>query len=126
MTFVSMMITDKFGRRSLMVYSMTLMGICLLALSYYFFSKKYNPHVAETLDWLPLVAIVLYISMFSIGCGPIPYIIIGEIFSSEVSRIIFFAPFFALTVTRTHFTVLYVCHYCTSIMAPNIIIYHKR
>ncbi|XP_060854797.1 facilitated trehalose transporter Tret1-2 homolog [Rhopalosiphum padi] len=84
MTFVSMMITDKFGRRSLMVYSMTSMGLCLLALSYYFFSKKYNPHVAQTLDWLPLLTIVLYISMFSIGCGPIPYIIIGEIFSSEL------------------------------------------
>jgi SP family facilitated glucose transporter-like MFS transporter 8 len=85
MTFVSMMITDKFGRRSLMVYSMTSMGICFLALSYYFFAKKYNPRVADSLDWLPLITIVLYISMYSIGCGPIPYIIIGEIFSSEVS-----------------------------------------
>lgn len=84
MTFVSMMITDKFGRRSLMVYSMSSMGLCFLGLSYYFFVKKYNPRFADTLDWLPLVAIVLYISMFSIGCGPIPYILIGEIFSSEV------------------------------------------
>lgn len=109
MTFVSMMITDKFGRRSLMVYSMTLMGICLLALSYYFFSKKYNPHVAETLDWLPLMTIVLYISMFSIGCGPIPYIIIGEIFSSEVSRIIFFAPFYSRGNSHTFYRVRF--HY---------------
>lgn len=82
-----MMITDKFGRRSLMVYSMTTMGICFLGLSYYFFVKRYNPRVADSLDWLPLLAIVLYISMFSIGCGPIPYIIIGEIFSSEVRNI---------------------------------------
>lgn len=86
MTFVSMMITDKFGRRSLLVYSMTSMGVCFLALSYYFFAKTYNPRVADSLDWLPLIAIVLYISMYSIGCGPIPYIIIGEIFSSEVSN----------------------------------------
>lgn len=88
MTFVSMMITDKFGRRSLMVYSMSSMGVCLLGLSYYFFAKKYNPRIADTLDWLPLLAIVLYISMFSIGCGPIPYIMIGEIFSSEVSTMV--------------------------------------
>lgn len=85
MTFVSMMITDKFGRRSLMVYSMTSMGICLLGLSYYFFVKAYKPRVASSLEWLPLVAIVLYVAMFSVGCGPIPYIVIGEIFSSEVS-----------------------------------------
>ncbi|VVC44858.1 Major facilitator superfamily domain,Sugar/inositol transporter,Major facilitator [Cinara cedri] len=84
MTFVSMMITDRFGRRSLLVYSMTSMGICLLGLSYYFFTKKYNPRIADSLDWLPLVAIVLYVSMYSIGCGPIPYILIGEIFSSEL------------------------------------------
>lgn len=85
MTFVSMMITDRFGRRSLLVYSMTSMGICLLGLSHYFFAKKYNPRIADSLDWLPLVAIVLYVSMYSIGCGPIPYILIGEVFSSEVS-----------------------------------------
>lgn len=80
-----MMITDRFGRRSLLVYSMTSMGICLLGLSHYFFAKKYNPRIADSLDWLPLVAIVLYVSMYSIGCGPIPYILIGEVFSSEVS-----------------------------------------
>lgn len=85
MTFVSMMITDRFGRRSLLMYSMTSMGVCFMGLSYYFFAKRYNPRVADSLDWLPLVAIVLYVSMFSVGCGPIPYIIIGEIFSSEVS-----------------------------------------
>lgn len=107
MTFVSMMITDKFGRRSLMVYSMTSMGLCLLALSYYFFSKKYNPHVAQTLDWLPLVTIVLYISMFSIGCGPIPYIIIGEIFSSEVSHIIVVFKIILYYVTCINYVTLY-------------------
>lgn len=64
---------------------MASMGVCFLGLSYYFYAKTYNAHVADSLDWFPLVAIVVYISMFSIGCGPIPYIIIGEIFSSEVS-----------------------------------------
>lgn len=79
------MITDKFGRRSLLVCSLTSMGVCFLGLSYYFFAKTYNPRIADSLKWLPLIAIILYIAMFSIGCGPIPFIIIGEIFSSEVS-----------------------------------------
>jgi len=86
MTAVSTTVTDKFGRRSLMVYSLTTMGVCLLALSYYFFAKTYKARVVDSLGWLPLVAVAVYVSVYAVGCGPVPYVIVGEIFSSEVSN----------------------------------------
>ncbi|XP_050435946.1 facilitated trehalose transporter Tret1-like isoform X4 [Adelges cooleyi] len=87
MTFVAMLVTDKWGRRTLMIYSMTSMGISFMALSYYYFVKTHNFKIADSLSWLPLAAIIVYIAMFSVGCGPLPFVIIGEIFSSELKSL---------------------------------------
>ncbi|XP_050535057.1 facilitated trehalose transporter Tret1-like [Daktulosphaira vitifoliae] len=87
MVFISTLITDKYGRKTLMIFSFTSMGISLLGLSYYYFLKNNKYEIAQSLGYSPLVAIIIYIAMYSVGCGPTPYVVIGEIFSSELKAL---------------------------------------
>lgn len=84
MTVVSFTIIDKGGRKALLVISALLMAACYAGLGGFFLIKTHSPELASKLSWLPLVCIAVYISAFSIGYGPVPWILMGEIYSSEV------------------------------------------
>jgi len=86
MTVVSFTIIDKSGRKALLVLSGLLMANCYMGLGGFFLLKTYYLELASKLNWLPLVCIAVYISAFSIGYGPVPWILMGEIYSSEVSN----------------------------------------
>ena len=40
-----------------------------------------------TPGWIPLIALVVYVVSFSIGFGPIPWLMMGEIFPSRIRGI---------------------------------------
>lgn len=84
MTFITMAVVDKTGRRVLLITSSVLMCLCFIGLSIFFFMKDSNNDSVTNIGWLPLVLIATYISAFSIGFGPIPWVVMGEIFSTEV------------------------------------------
>jgi len=87
MTLVAMMIVDKAGRRVLLLVSGVVMSLSFFGLGLYLhMSHKINKE--SILSWLPLILIALYISAFSLGFGPIPWVVMGEIFSNEV-RLVF-------------------------------------
>lgn len=79
-----MAVVDKTGRRVLLIISSVLMSLCFIGLSIFFFMKDTNKESVTNIGWLPLVLIATYISAFSIGFGPIPWVVMGEIFSTEV------------------------------------------
>lgn len=82
MTFVTMTVVDKIGRRSLLIISAVVMGLSSMGLAGYFVMEK-----TSATDLLPLGLIIIYISAFSLGFGPVPWVVMGEIFSAEVSLI---------------------------------------
>lgn len=84
MTFVAMMIVDKAGRRVLLIVSAIVMSISFFCLGLYLEMSRKSVHKDSILSWLPLILIALYISAFSLGFGPIPWVVMGEIFSNEV------------------------------------------
>ena len=43
-----------------------------------------------TPGWIPLIALVVYVVSFSIGFGPIPWLMMGEIFPSRIRGIFLF------------------------------------
>jgi len=86
MTIVSFTIIDKSGRKLLLVLSGLLMASCYMGLGGFFLIKTHYLELASKLNWLPLVCIAVYISAFSLGYGPVPWILMGEIYSSEVSN----------------------------------------
>ena len=75
-TFAAVVLVDRLGRKVLMLLSNAIMAVCLLALGVYFQMKSAGN--AGDLGWLPLVSLMLYIFAFSIGLGPIPWLMMSK------------------------------------------------
>jgi facilitated trehalose transporter len=64
------------------------MTAALMALGAYFYIKHHATAETEvtlkTFGWLPLVAFVVFVVAFSFGFGPVPWLMMGEIFPSKI------------------------------------------
>ena len=80
-TVVACILMDRMGRRRLLIIGGSVMSLACFLFGWYFY--KVNSGVT---DWgkLPVVCLVLYIIGFSLGWGPIPMLIMSEIFPSRV------------------------------------------
>ncbi len=83
--------------RALLVTSALAMIVTLYGLGLYFWIQAHHPDVAKMIGFLPLSSLCLYIFAFSIGYGPIPWLIMSEIFAPEVKG-------FASSLTCKHAT----------------------
>ncbi|OWR48486.1 hypothetical protein KGM_206261 [Danaus plexippus plexippus] len=81
-TYISSLLIEKAGRRILLLQSCIIMGICLIVLGTYFKLQESGANVG-TFGWLPLVCLVLFIVSFSLGFGPIPWMMMSELFAIE-------------------------------------------
>jgi predicted MFS family arabinose efflux permease len=86
MTYASGLLVDRAGRRILLLVSDSIMAICLIALGFFFWAKEQGYGTAD-ISWVPLVSLSIYISVFSLGFGPIPGIMMGELFSPEAKGV---------------------------------------
>ncbi|KAL7644382.1 UNVERIFIED_CONTAM: hypothetical protein RMT77_005212 [Armadillidium vulgare] len=84
---ICMNLTDKAGRKILLSLSSVIMIISLIPLGLYFYFDENNTSVAENITWLPLVSLMVFIFGFSIGFGPIPWLMMGELFSPEIKEL---------------------------------------
>ena len=83
-TLGSMFLVDRAGRRILLFVSGFGMAISLAALGAFFYMLElYGEEVQESLGWLPLASLLLFIISFSSGYANVPYLIMGEIFPSK-------------------------------------------
>ncbi|XP_039755973.1 facilitated trehalose transporter Tret1 isoform X2 [Pararge aegeria] len=81
-TFTSSLVVDKLGRRILLLFSALVMCLCSTALGVFFFLKDThgeNSSIVAAISWLPLLSLSLFIIAFSIGFGPIPWMMAGEL-----------------------------------------------
>ncbi|KAL7288117.1 facilitated trehalose transporter Tret1 [Trichogramma pretiosum] len=85
--FISTLIVDRAGRRILLLSSIVSMFVTTLIIGIYFFLKHQNAEQVKSIGWLPLLCICLFIFMFSIGFGPIPWMMMSELFSSTIKGI---------------------------------------
>ncbi|XP_053970928.1 facilitated trehalose transporter Tret1-like [Hylaeus volcanicus] len=84
--FVSTLIIDHLGRRILLLASIIFLFLTSFALGVYFYLHD-NTDDTSSIEWLPLASICIFIIMFSLGFGPIPWMMMGEIFGPEVKGI---------------------------------------
>ncbi|KAF4520115.1 hypothetical protein B566_EDAN010271 [Ephemera danica] len=85
-TLISTIIVDRAGRRVLLILSGAVMAACCTALGLYFQLKAWG-HSVSGLGWLPLSSLCLYFLVFSLGFGPIPWVMLGELFAPDIKGI---------------------------------------
>ncbi|PSN36458.1 hypothetical protein C0J52_18340 [Blattella germanica] len=86
-TFLSTLIVDRLGRRILLLISDSVMAICALALGVFFYMLDAVEDDVSSYNWLPLVSVCLFIVVFSLGYGPIPWMMMGELFSPQIKGV---------------------------------------
>ncbi|GLG94902.1 Facilitated trehalose transporter Tret1 [Gryllus bimaculatus] len=76
-TLAAASLVDRAGRRPLLLVSAGLMALCQATLGLCLKLPDALP------GWLALVAVGVFIIAFSLGCGPLPWMMLGEIFAPE-------------------------------------------
>ncbi|XP_062133867.1 facilitated trehalose transporter Tret1-2 homolog isoform X1 [Drosophila sulfurigaster albostrigata] len=74
---------DHSGRKVLLITSALSMIITLFVLSAFFYCKSREMNI-DGGGWVPLVCLVIYVLGFSMGFGPIPWLMMGEILPSRI------------------------------------------
>jgi len=82
--FVSSALIDRLGRKILLYASGVLMTTTITALGIYFYFREYTTRDMDHLGWIPLVSFIAYVIGFSIGFGPIPWLMMGEILPAKI------------------------------------------
>lgn len=55
-----------------------------MGLYFYLMEVQHADDVVEQISWLPVVAIIIFISFYCVGWGPLTWAVMGEMFASEV------------------------------------------
>lgn len=80
-TVVAMFLIDKIGRRRLYFIGLTGIMISLTALGLFFFMKD---DLGDSLRWVIVGTVLIYIVFFAISLGPLGWLIISEIFPLKI------------------------------------------
>lgn len=76
-------VIEKVGRRPLLISSTLGGSVPLLSLGIFFYLKKNNSPIVDSISWLPIVSVLVFIITYSLGLGVIPTSIMSEIFPSN-------------------------------------------
>lgn len=82
-TFVATLLIDRLGRKVLLYISSVVMVISLALLGVFFYLKATGVDMAAY-DVMPLVCLMGYVMAFSMGFGPIPWLMMGEILPGKI------------------------------------------
>lgn len=85
-SYLSILIIEKANRRFYLMSSSSGMMICLTALGVFFHLKLLRMDISH-LGLIPLGSTIIYMACFSLGYGPVPWMLLGEMFSSEIKGI---------------------------------------
>jgi sugar porter (SP) family MFS transporter len=83
-TILSMMVIDKIGRRKLFFIGVAGNVVALVALA---LSFAYRDSLGESMKWVTVGLVLLYIVFFAISLGPLGWLIIAEIYPLKVRGI---------------------------------------
>ena len=88
LTILSVFIMDKAGRRALLIFGEIVMIIV---------GVLYTISFSFKIDVLTIICTYLYVSGFAVGLGPIPFLILTEIFPTNGNPNFFFSFFFFIS-----------------------------
>ncbi|XP_058833967.1 facilitated trehalose transporter Tret1-like [Topomyia yanbarensis] len=83
---LSSSIVDRVGRRPLLLISTAGCAIGTFIVGLYFFLQQQGVAV-QSVSWIPLVVIMLYIISYTIGLATVPFAVLGELFPANVKAV---------------------------------------
>jgi len=83
-SFITPIASDRSGRKILLIISHTCMLTVQIFFGLYFFMKKNDESSVENYSWLPITTLIIYITSYNVGSGPIPWAVLGELFPSNI------------------------------------------
>jgi len=86
-TLLAALVMDRAGRRLLLNTSALLMVISIGLLGFYFYAADHMKHLAEHITFVPVISLSVFVFGFSLGFGPIPWLMMSELFAPEVKSI---------------------------------------
>lgn len=81
-TFIATVLIERLGRKILLYISGIMMIITLGTLGTFFYVRTLMD--VSHFGWVPLVSFVVYVIGFSLGFGPIPWLMMGEILPGRI------------------------------------------
>lgn len=79
-TFVATLTVDKIGSRMLLIVSGIFMALCTLMLGTFYGLKESNEESVKGYGWVSLLSLCVFIAAFSLGFGPVAWIMIGKFY----------------------------------------------
>ncbi|KAF5279764.1 hypothetical protein FQA39_LY05454 [Lamprigera yunnana] len=89
-SLISSFIVDRLGRRVLLLISISVSTVSVLALAVFLSLKERNlvdEITLTSLGLIPLISLSVFVSFFSLGLGPISWILSAELFPPEVKSL---------------------------------------
>lgn len=77
-TLVACFLMDKMGRKKLLIIAGSTMALTCTTFGYYYYCMSSGTHT--NISWLAITSLIIYIIGFSLGWGPIPMLVMSEIF----------------------------------------------
>lgn len=78
---------DKAGRKPLLIVSCLGCCVALIGESIYFYLQDVAKADVSYLSWLPTTGLVIYLIMNPIGIFTLPYILLGELFATNIKAV---------------------------------------
>ncbi|XP_076280288.1 trehalose transporter 1 isoform X2 [Lasioglossum baleicum] len=82
--FAAATVIDRLGRKILLYISAVSMILTLITLGGFFYAKNVVKSDVSTIGWVPLMSLIVYMIGFSLGYGPIPWLMMGEILPAKI------------------------------------------
>lgn len=85
-SLVTPLVIDRFGRKKILIYSAVGMALSEVPLGVYSLlnDKKFD---VQSVSFLPILMLTFFIISYNSGFGPVPWIMLGEIFPTKVKTV---------------------------------------
>nr|QJX15784.1 major facilitator superfamily protein [Phyllotreta armoraciae] len=102
---ISAAVIERAGRRFLLIASSIGCGLANFLMGLYLYLKHVDSFIIGYIQWLPLASIILFAVSFSVGLGPLPTSVMGEMFTpgTRSAAISFVIPFVGLFTVAINF-----------------------
>lgn len=81
------LIADRLGRKPILLFSAA--GMCLShgTMGLYFYLDYIKSEAAHSISWLPIASLIIFVTVYCVGFGPLPWAVLGEMFPANVKSI---------------------------------------